>query len=408
MKKLSRILVPGLLVAASSILTACGSVKAAVYEKGTKVKVGLITLHGEDSTYDKNFIESMRTAVAALGDKAEFVLKDGVDEDNSCYNAARDLVKQGCNFIFADSFGHEDFVLKAAKKWPSVQFGHATGVKAASANLNNFHNAFASIYEGRYLAGYAAGLKLQAMEAAGQLTNENKDENGNIKLGYIGAFGYAEVISGYTAWYLGVKSVVENVVMDVTFTKSWYNPTAEAAGAKTLIERGAAIISQHADSMGAPTACETAGVPNISYNGSTEAACPNTFIVSSRINWVPYFKEAITAAMNGQKLSNDYTGTIATGSVELTSLGAVATAAGTAEAIEEAKAALNAGTLHVFDCSTWTVDGANLTEALADVDGDFTPETNAVHDGYYDESALRSAPYFDINIDGISLLNTMF
>ncbi|MFR0769581.1 MAG: BMP family ABC transporter substrate-binding protein [Dysosmobacter sp.] len=228
---------------------------------------------------------------------------------------------------------------------------------AHTEGLSNYHNAFASIYEGRYLAGVAAGMKLNDMIANGYITEDQ------AKMGYVGAFTYAEVISGYTSFYLGAKSVCPSVTMDVTFTGSWYDETAEKEGANKLIANGCVLISQHADSMGAPTACETAGVPNVSYNGSTQAACPNTFIVSSRIDWAPYYEYAITAAMNGEAIDADWTGTLATGSVVLTDVNTTAAAEGTQEAIDAVKAELENGTRHVFDCSTFTVKGETLTSS---------------------------------------------
>ena len=295
-------------------------------------------------------------------------------------------------------------MIQAAMEFPEVQFCHATGTKAHTQGLDNFHNAFASIYEGRYLAGVAAGMKLNEMIEAGAFTAEE------AKMGYVGAFTYAEVISGYTSFFLGAKSVCPTVTMDVTFTGSWYDETAEKEGANKLIAGGAKLISQHADSMGAPTACETAGVPNVSYNGSTVAACPNTFIVSSRINWAPYYELVISSVMKGEAIPADYTGTIATGSVVLTDVNEQAAAAGTADKIAEVKAALEAGTLQVFDTTTFTVDGAAVDSFMADVDTDpdYTPDTEAVEDGAIMESKFRSAPYFDLKIDGINLMDTAF
>jgi len=232
----------------------------------------------------------------------------------------------------------------------------------------------------------------------------------DAKIGYIGAYTYAEVISGYTSFFLGARSVCESATMAVQFTGSWYDETAEKEAANTLIERGCVLISQHADSMGAPTACENAGVPDVSYNGSTKSVAPNTYIISSKINWVPYFEYIINQVANGQPIDTDWTGTIATGSVQLTELNEDVAAEGTKEAIEEAQAKLEAGTLHVYDTATFTVDGKELTEYKADVDSDpdYTPDTNVVSDGYFHESEFRSAPYFDLEIDGIERLNAKF
>ena len=334
----------------------------------------------------------------------DYVLKTNVPEGQECYDAAADLVDAGCNIIFADSFGHEDYMIQAAKEFPDVQFCHSTGTKAHTEQLDNYHNAFASIYEGRYLAGVAAGMKLNEMIDNGDITEDQ------AKIGYVGAYTYAEVISGYTSFFLGARSICPTATMEVTFTGSWYDETAEKEGATKLINDGCVLISQHADSMGAPTACENAGVPNVSYNGSTIDACPNTFIVSSRIDWAPYYEYAITAAMNGEAIDTDWTGTLATGSVVLTEVNEQAAAEGTVEKIEEVKAALEAGEVHVFDTSAFTVDGAALESYMADVDTDpeYTPDTEVISDGYFHESEYRSAPYFDLQIDGITLLDTAF
>ena len=366
-----------------------------------QIKVGFIFLHDENSTYDLNFINAANAAIEELGlteDQYEF--RYNIAEGQECYDAAAELADDGCNIVFADSFGHEDFMIQAAREFPEVQFCHATGTKAHTEGLDNYHNAFASIYEGRYLAGIAAGMKLNEMIEAGEITADQ------AKMGYVGAFTYAEVISGYTSFYLGAKSVCPSVTMDVTFTGSWYDETAEREAANNLIAGGCVLISQHADSMGAPSACEAAGVPNVSYTGSTAANCPETYLVSSRIDWTPYYLYAINCVLNGEEIAADWTGTLETGSVVLTELGENV-AEGTQEAIDEAMAALEDGSLHVFDVSTFTVGGETLTSYMADVDTDpdYTPDTEVVSNGYFHESEKRSAPYFDVDIDGITLLN---
>ena len=408
-------------------LVACGEKKDDTQGNGdgdstaAKVKVGFITLHDENSTYDKNFIDAAKEACANLGlvENEDYFIKTNVGETEQCAEVAADLVDAGCNIIFADSFGHEPYMIEVAKANPEVQFCHSTGTRAHTEGLANYHNAFASIYEGRYLAGIAAGLKLNAMIEAGDIKAEE------AKMGYVGAFTYAEVVSGYTSFYLGAKSVCPTVTMDVTFTGSWYDETLEKEGAEKLIQGGCKLISQHADSLGAPTACENAGVPNVSYNGSTQAACPNTYIISSRINWAPYYEYAIKAVMDGTAIDTDWTGTLATNSVVLTDLNTTVAAEGTAEAIAAATEKLEKGELHVFDCSTFTTkaddkmnefkvdylkvdaDG-HITSYMADVDTDqaYTGDTEVVHDGYFAESEKRSAPYFDLEIDGITRLDT--
>ncbi len=370
--------------------------------KKDDLKIGFIFLHDENSTYDKNFLDA---AVAACEEEGvEYVLKTNIPEGQECYEAAADLADSGCQMVFADSFGHESYMIQAAKEFTDVQFCHATGTMAHTEGLDNYHNAFASIYQGRYLAGIAAGMKLNEMIADGTITADN------AKIGYVGAYTYAEVISGYTSFFLGARSVCPTATMDVQFTGSWYDETAEKEAATLLINNGCVLISQHADSMGAPTACEAAGVPDVSYNGSTVESCPNTFIVSSRIDWTPYFKYMIECYENDEEIADDWCGDLSTGSVVLTDVNGQAAAEGTADAIAEATKALEDGTTHVFATDTFTVDGAALDSYMADVDTDdnYTPDTEVISDGYFHESEMRSAPYFDLRIDGITTLNEKF
>ena len=372
-------------------------------------KIGLICLHDENSTYDANFINGLKRVQEALGLSNEQVLiATGIGEDDNCYNKAVEFANKGCKIVFADSFGHESFMAKAAGEYPNVQFCHATGTSSKYANkdLANFHNAFASIYEGRYCAGIAAGLKLNEMIAAGKITAAE------AVIGYVGAFTYAEVISGMTSFFLGARSVCPSATMKVRYTGSWYDQAKEQEAAQSLISTDKCVlISQHADSLGAPTACELAGVPNVSYNGSTYTAGETTFLISSAINWSVYFAYIIKQVVNGAAIDKDWCGGINEGSVILSGINLDVCAEGTEKAINDAISAFKAGTLHVFDTSKFTVEGKNLTEYLADVDGDFTGETNVISNGYFDESnagTFRSAPYFDIIIDGITNINTNY
>ena len=404
MKKITALLLALVMVFA---LCACGGDdnKTEGGDADDALKVGFIFLHDENSTYDLNFMNAAKEACANLGlSEDQYIFKTNIDETQECYDAACELADAGCDIVFADSFGHEAFLMEAAKEFPEVQFCHATGTNAHTAGLANFHNAFASIYEGRYLAGIAAGMKLNEMIDAGEFTADE------AKIGYVGAFTYAEVVSGYTSFFLGARSVCPTVTMEVTFTGSWYDETAEKEGANKLIANGCKLISQHADSMGAPTACELAGVPNVSYNGSTVDACPNTFIVSSRIDWAPYYEYVINAVKNGETIDADWTGTLATGSVVLTDINEQAAAEGTAEAIADAKAKLEDGTLFVFDTANFTVEGKTLDSYMADVDSDaaYEKDTEVIENGIFMESKFRSAPYFDLQIDGITLLDTNF
>ena len=369
------------------------------------IKVGLICIGDEnDQGYTYNFYrakDSVTEKMAAKGVTLDWNIITNIGEDDGCTDACVELAEAGCDVVICNSYGHEPYMLKAAPDYPNVQFIGCTNLNSQFAGLDNCHNAFANIYEGRYLAGIAAGMKLNAM------IKEGKFEAKDAKIGYVGAFPYAEVKSGYTAFFLGVRSVCKEATMEVQFTGSWYDEAKEKEAATLLIGRGCKLISQHADSMGAPTACENAGVPNVSYNGSTLDACPNTFIVSSRINWVPYMKYMIECVRDGKEIDTDWCKGINEGAVELTAINEKVAAPGTAEAIKAAEEQFKAGTLHVFDTSTFTVGGKVLTSYKADVDTDenYTPDTEVVSNGYFHESEKRSAPYFDVDIDGITLLN---
>lgn len=400
--------------------------------KDEKIKVGLITLHDDKSTYDKNFIDAFKAACEVKG--VTPVIQTGIDEKAICQETAENLADEGCKLVFADSFGHESFLRAAAEKYHDVQFAHATGTSMQNdTKLKNFHTAFASIYEGRYLAGYAAGLKLVDMYNK----NNSIAKDGVITVGYVGAYPYAEVKSGYTSWLLGVREAVSEslegitVNMKVTFTNSWYDETKEKNAAIALITSGCALISQHADSWGAPTACEEKNVPNVSYNGSTESKCPNTYIVSSRINWQPYFEYIIECVKTGKTIDKDWIAglgnTLYNGSVCLAELGKKATVQGTEAKLQAVAAKLKNGELRVFDTSKFTINNNVYDDVTTET---YFPALTAVkksEDGklvsakqngvevvktekgitYFDESNTktnRSAPYFDIDIDGIEVV----
>ncbi|MBQ2941100.1 MAG: BMP family ABC transporter substrate-binding protein [Clostridia bacterium] len=397
MKKLLALM---LAVATLFCFAACGGEEVAENTDAEGIKVGFIFLHDENSTYDKNFLDAAMAAKEALGlTDEQVVIKVNIPEGNECYEAAAELVDAGCDVIFADSFGHEDFMIQAAKEFTDVVFCHATGTKAHTENLPNFYNAFASIYEGRYLVGVAAGLKLNEMIENGEITAEQ------AKIGYVGAFPYAEVKSGYTSFFLGARSACPSATMDVKFTNSWFDIALEKEAANALIADGCVLISQHADSEGAPKACEEAGVPDVAYNLDTREWGPNTALVSSKINWQPYFEHMITSVQNGTPITQDFCGGLEEGVVMTLGLNEAVAAEGTAEKMEEVKNALIAGEIEVFDTANFTVGGETVTSYMADVDSDaaFTGDTEVIIDGVFAESEFRSAPYFDLDIDGITI-----
>ncbi len=376
------------------------------------IKVGLICLHDENSGYDANFINCMKAALENLGiDESQLIIKTNIPESQEAYDAAADLADMGCKYILADSFGHEDYIIQAASEFPEVQFSHATGTKAQSAGLDNFHNAFAHIYQGRFAAGYAAGLKLNEMIEKGEITEDQ------AVVGYVGAFPYAEVISGYSSTFLGIRYACPSATMVVKFTNDWGDMALEQEAATALIgSQSVVLMSEHADTVGAPTACEDNGVPNVGYNIDFTALAPNTALVSSRINWTPYMQMAIEATMKGEAFDADIALGMADGAVMLTELNENVAAEGSAEKVQEVLDKLASGELQVFDTSTFTVNGMTAEEYVQTEDylqdtanGGFNAAVHQVaaeyvKDGYFHESEFQSAPYFDLPIDGITLM----
>jgi len=376
------------------------------------VKIGVILVHDENTGYDFAHIQGITAAAAAVGiSEDQIIWKYNVSEDESCYDTATDLVEQGCAYIFSDSYGHQSYMQQAASENPDVTFVAMTGDTAGISELPNLKNAFNDTYQSRYVSGVVAGMKLAELVADGKVADSNMDSDGNILIGYVGAYPYAEVVSGYTGFYLGVKSIVENVAMTVSYTNSWYDPIAEAEAANALVSSGCIILSQHADSTGAPSACEellSAGttVYCVGYNVDMLSVAPNAALTSAQNNWDVYYTYAFNCILNGEEIATDWAEGYASGAVQISALGA-SCAEGTAEKVAEVQAALTDGSLNVFDCSTFTVEGETVTSYLAiDTDGDWAGDTGeAIEDGIFHESTLRSAPYFGLRIDGITELN---
>ena len=359
------------------------------------IKVGIIYIGDENEGYTEAHMTGIKEMKEALGLSDDQVIEvTNIPEDQTCYDTAKDLVGQGCNVIFANSFGHEDYMIEAAKEFPDVEFCHATGFKAASSGLSNMHNYFTAIYESRYVSGVVAGMKLNEMIEKGEITADK------CKIGYVGAYPYAEVISGYTAFYLGVKSVCESATMEVQYTNSWASMDLEKSTAEALIADGCVLISQHADTVGAATACEAAGVPIVGYNVSMIATAPNTALTSASINWGPYYTYAVKAVMDGEKIDTDWCKGYSEGADCITELNKNTIAEGTEEKVAEVEQGIKDGTIHVFDTSKFTVDGSSL-EDLIESNEDYKKYADYVSDGYYHESEAASAPSFDIKIDGI-------
>lgn len=371
------------------------------------LKVGIILVGDENEGYTYAHIEGIKKAAEKLGmDEDQIVWKYSIGEDETCYDSAADLVDEGCGLIISNSYGHQSYMEQAAGEFEDVTFVSLTGDTAGKSGLDNFCNAFTNVYESRYVSGVVAGMKLQELVEGNALAPENTDENGNIKIGYVGAYPYAEVVSGYTAFFLGIKSIVENVAMQVTYTNSWFDITAEAEAANSLMANGCVIIGQHADSTGAPSAVQAASeqgktVFSVGYNVDMLSVAPDVALTSASNDWEVYYEYAFSTAMKGGKLDTDWAKGYKEGAVSITKLGS-ACAEGTQEKVDEVIKSIKDGSLHVFDTSTFTVDGQELTS----YDKTYMFEGNEmISDGYFHESELRSAPCFDVRIDGITELN---
>lgn len=409
-KAVSFLLIAGLAV---SMLAGCGSgnngaagnggtsnaadgTEAGGAQAVSDVKVGIIYIGDENEGYSAAHMTGIDEMMSELGlSDAQVIEKTNVPEDESCYDAAVDLAEQGCNIIFGNSFGFESYLLQAAAEYPEIQFCHATGFQAASSGLSNMHNYFTAVYESRYVSGVVAGLKLNEMIADGTITEDE------AKMGYVGAYPYAEVISGFTSFYLGAKSVCPSVTMEVQYTNSWADMSGEAEVATKLIDDGCVLISQHADTTGAPSACQEKGVPCVGYNIDMISVAPDSALTSASINWGPYYTYAVQCVMNGEAIVTDWCQGYAEGADRITALNENVIAEGTQEKVTEVETALKEGTLHVFDTATFTVNGSSLEDLIAG-GGDYEKYAAYVSDGYYHESELASAPSFDIIIDGIT------
>ena len=375
-------------------------------------KAGVVLVGDENEGYTFAHMEGIKAAAKKLGiADNQIIWKYNIPEDEQCKDACDDLVGQGCKVIFTNSYGHQSYTQQAATEYPNVQFVAMTGDTAKASGLKNFKNAFTRVYESRYVSGVVAGLKVKELIDAGKIADENKDKDGNIKIGYVGAYPYAEVVSGYTVFYLGIKSIVENVVMDVQYTNSWFDMVAEGAAADALMARGCVIIGQHADSTGAPSAVQKAidsgkTVYSVGYNVDMLSVAPKAALTSATNTWEVYYEYALGTALNGGDIDTNWAEGYEKDAVAITALGE-SCAEGTQAKVDEVIAAIKSGELHVFDQKTFTVGGKTVEEAFAtDTNGDFKPDAdNAMFDGYYHESYFQSAPSFQLRIDGITELN---
>ena len=405
MKKIAFVLIALMLVSGFAFAGGSSEQSAAAPADTNTVKVGLICIGDEnDQGYTYNFIRGRDEATQMLAEEGinvEWVTIYNIGEDSSCVDANIEAAEEGCQIIINNSYGFEGYMLEVVDDYPDITFISCTGYMSWNDGRDNTHNAFANIYEGRYVAGVVAGMKLQQMIDEGQITPQE------AIIGYVGAFPFAEVVSGYTSYFLGARSVCPSVTMKVMYVSSWSDATAESDAALALIDQGCVLISQHSDNTTPATAAQSRGVFHTGYNNDMTGIAPDASLIGTRIDWGIYFTEAIRAYVNGEEIPQDWCAGFDEGAVVMTPLNEAIAAPGTVEKIAEVEAAIADGSLEVFDTSTFTVGGQTVTSAMAlDTDGDFTPDSvEAVHDGAFHESEAQSAPYFTLRIDGIVELN---
>ena len=380
---------------------------------GADITIGMICIHDQNSGYDVAHIDGLTAACEALGIDvdSQVIFRYNIAEDETCEDTAIDLAEEGCDIIFSDSYGHQTYMLSAAEQYPDVTFVACTGDQAGVAGLDNFKNIFPYTYESRYVSGVVAGMKLQELMADGTVTDP--------KVGYVGAYPYAEVVCGYTAFLLGIQSQVPEAYMEVQYTNSWFDLTKEGETANALMANGCVIIGQHADSTGAPSAVQAAlesgtVAYSVGYNIDMLSVAPEAALTSAQNNWSVLYQATLEKFIAGEEIPADYATGCADGAVMISALGP-SCAEGTQEKVDEVWAGIADGSLKVFDTSTFTVGGETVTEyevnfSIIDFNTGTViyegPTENVISDGVFQESVYRSAPYFDLRIDGITELNS--
>jgi basic membrane protein A len=352
------------------------------------IKVGFVYVGDESTAYTANFIRAQTAVEDTYGENVVIETKYNVSEEE-VETPLRELIESGCDLIFTTSYGYGEKTKELAEEYPDVQFCQATCSNANDTPvLENYHTYMGAVYQGRYVSGVVAGLKLKELIEDGVITQEE------AKVGYVAAYPYAEVISGYTAFFLGVRSVVPEAVMTVAYADSWSNYTEEKRLAQALIEDGCVIISQHSDTAGPAVACEKLSgkytVYHVGYNESMTDVAPTTSLISCRINWTAYELAAVQAVLNGEKIEDNVVGStngndawagFEEGWVQMLDLNELIAAEGTEEYVEDTIRALEKNTCQVFYGNYLGVDPWDSTDTI-----DLNTE--------YIENETASAPAF--------------
>ena len=267
-----------------------------------QIKVGFIFVGDEITPYTKNFMKARDHVIEVYGDQVECVTKYNVTEDQ-IEEPLNELVEEKCDYIIAASYGYGPKMKEVAAQHPEIQFCVPTGDNAnTDPVISNYHNCLGTIYQGRYICGVIAGEKLKEMINSGVITPEQ------AKIGYVAAFPFAEVISGYTSFYLGVRSVVPEATMLVKYTDTWSDYALEKQVATELIDQGCVVISQHSDTVGPATACENAEgeipVYHVGYNQSMTDIAPTRSLVSCSVDYSYYFEQSVYALLHGKRIED--------------------------------------------------------------------------------------------------------
>ena len=358
------------------------------------IKVGFVYDGDQTEPYTYNFIVAQRALSSAYGDAVQIAVQSNVPDDDG-EQAIRALVDEGCDLVFATSWGYGEVTKQIAAEHPEVEFCQAT---CSNANdepvLQNYHTFMGHIYEGRYVSGVVAGLKAQELVERGVLAAEE------VKVGYVAAFEQAENISAYTAFLMGVRSVMPQATMEVSYVGAWSNYPVEKECAQRLIEDGCVAIAQSTNTIGPALACEEAAQDHeayhVGYNQSMLDVAPTRALVGTRINWSPYMLAAVEAVLQGKSIERvvsayvngqDSGAGFDKGWVQMLELNPLVAPEGAEEAMNKAIDAFERGDVDVFQGDYVGVsasDGSTLDLAQG-----------------YRENQSASAPSFDYVLEDV-------
>ena len=359
----------------------------------TVLKVGFIYENDGSTPFTYNFMLAQEALERQYPDRVHILSRSNVRASET-EEPLRELVKKGCAVIFINNDSTQ--VRSMALEYPKVEFCQiSVGSDASSADPANYHTFSGEIYQGRYVSGVAAGMKLKELMENGVIGSDK------ALIGFVGAFPTAEIISGYTAFLLGVRSVVPQATMKVRYTNTWSNYAKEKAAAQTLIREGCIVISQHTNTTGPAVACEEASafltVIHVGYNQSMIDLAPSVSLVSTRINWTPYITGAVGAvlahkpiekAVEGSAHGNDMSAGLDKNWVEILELNKHIAAEGTSEKIAQLTEAFHKGGIDVFRGDYTGVDPSNPADTID------------LNKGYI-ENENSSAPSFHYVLDGV-------